>query len=162
MKTAYITMSVIAVSLLIVGYILDISMPIKGLKTGFDFFIKIFPILLLAFTIVGMIQVLIPKELILKWVGEGSGLKGIFIGSAAGVLTPGGPFVCFPIAASIYKSGAGIGTIVAYIAAWGLLSLTRFPFEITFLGMKFVVIRVLATLILPPAAGIIAHTFFQR
>lgn len=162
MKTAYITMSVIAVSLLIVGYILDSSMPIKGLKTGFDFFIKIFPILLLAFTIVGMIQVLIPKELILKWVGEGSGLKGIFIGSAAGVLTPGGPFVCFPIAASIYKSGAGIGTIVAYIAAWGLLSLTRFPFEITFLGMKFVVIRVLATLILPPAAGIIAHTFFQR
>lgn len=162
MKTAYITMSVIATFLMILGYTLDSSIPAKGLKTGFDFLIKIFPILLLAFIIVGMIQVLIPQELLLKWVGKGSGLKGIFIGSAAGALTPGGPFVCFPIAALIYQSGAGIGTIVAYIAAWGLLSLTRLPFEISFLGVKFVVIRVLATLILPPVAGIIAQTFFQK
>ena len=162
MKTAYISMSVIAAFLLVLGYTLDCSIPARGLKTGFDFLIKIFPILLLAFTIVGMMQVLIPQELVLKWVGEGSGLKGIFIGSAAGALTPGGPFVCFPIAASIYQSGAGIGTIVAYIAGWGLLSLTRLPFEITFLGVKFVAIRVLATLILPPVAGIIAHILFQK
>ena len=162
MKTAYVSMSLIAASLLIIGYFLDSSLPLKGVKHGFGFLYKIIPILLMAFVIVGMIQVLIPKEVILKWVGEGAGLKGIFLGTAAGVLTPGGPFVCFPIAASIYQSGAGVGTIVAYVAAWGLLSLTRFPFEVTFLGVKFVLIRVAATVILPPVAGIIAQTLFSK
>lgn len=162
MKLALLIMCVFALFLLILGYYQDPSLPIKGIKNGFDYFLRIFPILIVAFIIVGMIQVLIPPEFIIKWLGKESGLKGVFLGSIAGALIPGGPFVCFPIAASIYKSGAGTGTMVAFVTAWSLWSLTRLPYEITFIGLRFALIRVASTLLLPPLAGIIAQNFFSK
>ena len=43
-----------------------------------------------AFVMAGMIQVILPKELILKWIGKESGIKGILIDTIAGSLAPGG------------------------------------------------------------------------
>jgi uncharacterized membrane protein YraQ (UPF0718 family) len=77
--------------------------------------------LLLGFLLVGLIQVLIPRELVLKWLGAGSGLKGIFIGLYLGIFATGGPYVWMPVAASIYKSGADIGPVISMITARGIL-----------------------------------------
>ena len=162
MKTVYITMTVFTLMLLITGYFIDSSLPLKGIKSGSGYFIKILPIFVLAFFVAGMIQVLVPNEFVIKWMGDETGFRGIFIGSVAGAVTPGGPFVSFPIAASIYKSGAGIGPMVAYITAWCLLSVTRIPYEMAFVGVKFTVIRVASCLLFPWIAGIIAQAIYPR
>lgn len=162
MKLAFLIMLLVAIFLLILGYYQDPSLPLKGIRNGLDYFLRIFPILIVAFIIAGMIQVLIPSEFIIEWLGKESGLKGVFLGSVAGALTPGGPFVSFPIAASLYKSGAGIGTIVAFVTAWCLWSLTRLPYEIAFIGLKFTLIRIASTFLFPPLAGIIAQSFFSK
>ena len=84
------------------------------------------------------------------------------IGCIAGALTPGGPYVSFPIVASLYKAGAGVGTVVAYVTAWSLWAVGRLPLEISLIGPKFTLIRFLSTLIFPPLAGLIARMFFSR
>lgn len=162
MKTAYITISIIAALLFILGYYKDPMLPLKGMKGGFNFFLKIVPLILLAFFVAEMIHLIIPNELFMRWMGTGTGLKGIFIGSLAGMLTPGGPFISFPIAASIYKSGAGIGPMVAYITAWCLLSVTRLPYEIAFVGLKFTLIRAGSSLIFPVIIGAFAQNLFSK
>ena len=92
MLAATIIFAVLAVILLTVGYFRGEGQHITGLKAGFAILIQILPLLVLAFIVAGMVQALLPREMVASWVGAESGLKGIMIGTVAGSLTPGGPF----------------------------------------------------------------------
>jgi uncharacterized membrane protein YraQ (UPF0718 family) len=117
--------------------------------------------LILAFIVAGMVQVLIPREIIGQWVGAESGMRGILLGTLAGGLTPGGPYVSLPLVAGFLSAGAGIGTMVAYLTAWSLWAVSRLPLEFGILGWRFTVIRLACTFFMPPIAGFIAHAFFK-
>lgn len=156
-----IIMGVAAFALVMVAYRKENVEYLTGLKFAWQTTVEILPMLIFAFIIAGMVQVLIPKEMISKFVGEEAGLKGILVGAIAGGLTPGGPFVSLPIAAGLMKSGAGIGTLVAFITGWSVWNLGRLPMEIGIMGWKFTVVRVLATLVFPLLAGLFAHYIFS-
>jgi uncharacterized membrane protein YraQ (UPF0718 family) len=162
MNTATIVMIIIAVVLLLVAYFLGDNLHILGLKKSGEMLVQVFPLLVAAFVIAGMVQVLVPKEFIVKWLGPEAGLKGIAFGTLAGALTPGGPVINFPIVASVYKAGAGIGTVVAYVTAWSLVSVVRFPLEVSLISPKFAFIRLACTFFFPPIAGLIAHVLFSK
>ncbi len=123
---------------------------------------EVLPLLIFAFIVAGIVQTLIPSEAISKMIGEESGFKGILIGCLAGGLTPGGPYVSLPLVAALYRSGAGIGTTVAFLTAWSLWAFARLPMEIGILGVRFTLIRFACTLIFPPLAGLLAHLLFRR
>jgi len=153
--------AVLAVILLSVGYRNGQGQHIAGIKISATMIVQVLPLLFFAFLVAGMVQVLIPRELILKWVGAEAGFKGILIGSIAGGLTPGGPFVNLPLAAGLYRSGAGVGTMVAFITGWSIYALARLPLEIGILGWRLTAIRIASTFMFPPLAGIIAHVVFR-
>jgi uncharacterized membrane protein YraQ (UPF0718 family) len=153
-------MGVLALILLFIGYHRGQAEHISGIKSALNMTVQILPLLILAFIVAGMIQVLLPQELISKWIGAESGLRGIFIGTVAGALVPGGPYVSLPIAAGLLRSGAGIGTMVAFLTGWSLWAVSRLPMEVGILGWKFALIRLVSTFFLPPIAGLIAHIFF--
>lgn len=134
----------------------------KGLTFGGKTFLTTLPLLIMAFAIAGLVQILVPREVIVKWLGAGAGFKGIMIATLAGAVTPGGPYVSFPIVASLYKSGASVGTVVAFVTAWSLWAVARFPLEIGLVGPKLAIARFLSTLIVPPLAGLFAQAVFGR
>jgi uncharacterized membrane protein YraQ (UPF0718 family) len=156
-----IIMGILAVVLLYLGYRGGEGAHIAGLKSAYNMTIEIIPLLAFAFIIAGMIQTLVPHETVARWVGEESGFRGILIGSLAGGLTPGGPFVSLPIAAGLLRSGAGVGTMVAFITGWSLFAFSRLPMEVGVLGWKLTAIRFASTFIFPPIAGLIAHALFS-
>ena len=157
-----IIMGFLAVILIIIGYNKGGGEHITGLKSAYKMVIQILPLLLFAFIVAGMVQVLLPKELLSKWIGTESGIRGILIGSIAGGLSPGGPFVNLPIVASLLKSGASIGTMVAFLTGWSIWAISRLPMEVGILGWKFAFIRLISTIIFPPIAGLIAHFLFSN
>jgi uncharacterized membrane protein YraQ (UPF0718 family) len=106
--------------------------------------------------------VLVPNEFIARWIGQESGLRGIFIGTVAGGVMPGGPYVSLPIAGGLLKSGASIGTVVAFLTGWSLWAIGRLPMEIGILGWKITLIRLACTFFFPPIAGLMANLVFQR
>ncbi len=156
-----IIMGVIAAVLLYIGYQRGQGEHVSGLLAGWDMTWKIIPLLVFAFIVAGMVQVLIPQELLSSWVGEESGFKGILLGSIAGGLAPGGPYVSLPVAAGLLKSGAGTGTMVAFLTAWSLWAVGRLPMEYAILGWKFTLVRLACTFFFPPVAGLIAKVFFS-
>jgi len=156
-----IIMGVIAIALLIIGYQKGGGEHVLGLKSAGNILLQITPLLIFSFIIAGMIQLLVPTEMISKWVGAESGFRGILIGTAIGGLTPGGPFVTLPIAAGLLRTGASIGTLVAFMTAWSLLAFTRLPLEIGLLGWKFTLIRLACTFFFPLIAGLIANKLFS-
>ena len=157
-----IIIGVIAVVLLFIGYQKGGGEHILGLKSAGNLLLQITPLLIFAFIIAGMVQHLIPTEIISQWVGDGSGFRGILIGTAMGGFMPGGPYVSLPIAAGLLRVGASVGTMVAFITAWSLWAVARLPLEIGIIGWKFTLIRLACTFFFPPIAGLIANLFFSR
>lgn len=155
-------MGVLAIVLIIIAYSRGQGEHLIGLKSAMTMIIQILPLLIFAFMVSGMVQILLPKELLSKWIGTESGFRGILIGSIAGGLAPGGPYVSLPIVAGLLKSGAGIGTMVAFLTGWSIWAVGRLPMEIGILGWKFTLIRVVSTLIFPPIAGLIANLLFSN
>ncbi len=144
------------------AYFRGMEITLQGLSGGGRLFLETFPRLIFAFAIAGMIQVLVPSELVSKWIGRGSGFKGLLIGSLAGSMTPGGPMTQFPVVASFYHSGADIGPLIAYITAWALVSIPRlFIWEIPLLGAEISLVRFFISLILPPVVGFAGGTLLQ-
>ena len=160
MMIPVIVMGVLALALTVIAYQKGIHM--EGFKASWAMLWQIIPLLVLAFVVAGMAQLLSPREMISRWVGAESGLRGIFIGSILGGLAPGGPYVSMPLAAALLRTGAGIGTMVAFLTGWSLLAFSRLPLEIGIMGWRFTLIRLVCTFFFPPVAGLIAHLFFSR
>ncbi len=138
------------------------DLPLAGLVQGGNMFYYVAPNLFMGFALAGVVQVLVPTEYVAKLLGEGSNLKGIFIATVAGVLSPGGPYINIPLVASLYKSGASVGPLAAFLTAWGLIPLSRtLAFEIPLLGAKFAVSRFCASFIFPFIIGAMTSYLFK-
>lgn len=127
---------------------------------GHDFwlFVAILPSLLAGCLLAAFVALLLPRETVKRWVGAEAGITGIFIGAAAGVILPGGPFTIYPVAATLALIGADIGAIVAFITSWSLLGYSRaLVWELPFFGVHFVGWRILLSLPLPILAGLLAR-----
>ncbi len=153
-------MGVLAVIVLFIGYHKGQGEHVTGLKSALNMTTQILPLLVFAFIVAGMVQVLLPRELLSKWVGAESGMRGILIGTVAGGVSPGGPYVSLPVVAGLLRSGASVGTMVAFLTGWSLWAVSRLPMEVGILGWKFTVIRLASTFFFPPIAGLLAQALF--
>ncbi len=114
-------------------------------------------LLIIAGTLLGsVIENVIPEELITNVLGEGSGVKGILIAALLGSFVPGGPYVIYPILASLYAAGVGLAPIITFIFAWSSVALGRVPFELAFFENKVVLTRIALGIPLPIIAGLLA------
>lgn len=98
------------------------------------------------FVLLGLLDIWVPKETMIRFMGEGSGVKGtllsIFIGSAAA-----GPlYGAFPIAAVFMKKGVSFFNVLVFIGAWSTTKIPMFLFEMGALGATFAVTRLLVDL----------------
>ncbi len=139
---------------------------LQGLDDAVGTIWQVLPKAVGALLMAGFVQVLVPSELVVKWIGEKAGFKGIMIASVAGVLTPGGPMISFPLVSALYRMGANVGSLVAYLTSWELMGVMRiFIWDIPLMGVKFTVLRVATSFFFPVLAGMIAQKvadFFDR
>ena len=130
---------------------------VDAAQEGLASLLKVLPVLAFALVAASCLVYLVPAEFVAKWVGKDSGAKGIFVASIAGMIVPpGGPIVVYAIAAGLIKAGAGFATMVAFVTAYNLLAVHRFPFELTMVGWKFLALRGASVLLLAPLAGFLA------
>lgn len=125
-------------------------------------FLQVLPAILIGFLLGGMVQVLLPRHLVAAYAGEESGFAGLVIMGIAGAVTPGGPFVAFPLVASLWKAGTGLGPIVSYLTAWSLLGFHRILiYEGPIMGWRFATVRILSALMAPPLVGWVASILYR-
>jgi len=121
-------------------------------------FLDILPKVLAACLIASFVALLMPRDVVVKWVGAESGFLGLVIATLAGIIVPGGPITVFPIAAAFIAVGAGLGATVAFVTSWTLLGYSRaLVWELPFFGADFVIWRSIVALPLPLVAGLLAH-----
>jgi uncharacterized membrane protein YraQ (UPF0718 family) len=152
----------LAVVLAGVAYVKDPSLPMVGARNGLAFLWFIIPRMIPALIVAGMIQVLVPQEVVSRHFGHQAGLRALGIATLAGIATPGGPMVSVPFMVAAANSGAGLPSLVAYMTAWSLFGLQRIiAWEAPLMGWKFVITRVVSSLTFPVIAGWLVATFYQ-
>lgn len=132
----------------------------EGVIKGWQTLRRVLPLLLVAFALVGYVEVLAPQRLIRTWVGPESGWMGLLVGEVGGLLLPGGPYVVFPLIAALYRAGAGVGPAVTLIAAWAMAAFITVSFELPFMGWRFTLVRWGLGLPFPLLAGLVAKLVF--
>ena len=129
----------------------------RSLADSWDLLFYIMPRVGAAVLIAAFLQVLVPREVVSRLIGDKAGIGSVVIATAAGVFTPGGPLTCFPIVVALHASGANKGALVAYISSWAMIGGQRIlVWEWPLMGTHFTLIHVGASLALPVIAGAIA------
>ena len=128
-----------------------------GFKTSWEQLLRFMPVLIVALLLAGFTEVLLPADLVEKWLSDSAGFKGIAVAWVAGALTPGGSLVGMPLIVALYQAGVGIGVLVTYMTSLALMSLVRLPLELTFYGWRLTALRMFVSICLPPLAGLLAQ-----
>jgi uncharacterized membrane protein YraQ (UPF0718 family) len=137
-------------------------MLLSGFREGALTFKSIWVRLVLGFSLGGLIQVVIPSPVIAEWLGPASGVKGILIGSYAGIIITGGPYVTLPVVASIFAAGAGAGPVIAVLTSMNLLSLPGLlTWAIPFMGVRLALSRYIVCLVIPPIVGLAGSAIYE-
>ena len=157
MDTTTLILAGVAVILLAIAFWRGRDLPLAGLLAGGRTLWRNLPLLLLGFVVAGLAQVLIPRDLITRWLGTEAGGKGVLIGCVVGGLVPGAPYATFPLIAALYQAGASLGAVVGFVSAWALWSVSRLPVEIALIDARPALIRYAITFVVPPIAGLLAE-----
>lgn len=114
------------------------------------------PRLTLALICAGLFAELLPEEIVRRYLGDTSGFQGVVIGMVLGILTPGGVFVSFALAAGAMNAGATAPAMMSYLTAWALFAFMKLiAEELVLLGPGFMWRRVAISLPVPLIIGAI-------
>jgi uncharacterized membrane protein YraQ (UPF0718 family) len=157
MDPTTLVLAATAVALLAIAFWRGRDLPLAGVLAAGRTLWRNLAILLLGFLIAGLVQVLVPREWIARWLGAQAGVRGVLIGCVVGGLVPGAPYAVFPLVAALYRAGAGLGAVVGFVAAWSLWSVSRLPLEVALIGPRPALVRYAITFVVPPLAGLLAN-----
>jgi uncharacterized membrane protein YraQ (UPF0718 family) len=129
----------------------------RGLEVSLERFVAIIPRIAVALVTAGFVARLVPGEPIAALIGPESGWRGILIASLTGGFVPAGPIISFSLVVVLYKAGAGIPQLVAFLTAWSVFAFHRvLIYESTLMGWRFSAVRLTSSLVLPPLSGFLA------
>jgi uncharacterized membrane protein YraQ (UPF0718 family) len=128
------------------------------LGSDLTLFAEMLPKVLAGCLIGTFVTLLLPRELVARWVGHESGFTGLLIAAFFGFFLPGGPITIYPVAGAFLIMGADAGAVVSFIVSWTLIGYTRaLVWELPFFGSDFVLWRIAEALPLPIVAGLLAR-----
>ncbi|MBN2794807.1 MAG: permease [Clostridia bacterium] len=136
-------------SLALLGYMIlglyNFEMLGLALKTSKYYFIEMLQILPAVFILTSLLQVWVPTTTIMKYFGDGSGVKGYLISFLIGSLSAGPIYAAFPVCKTLLKKGASIRNVVIILSAWAVVKVPMLINEIKFMGVSYMVIRWILT-----------------
>lgn len=93
------------------------------------------------FVLLGLLDVWISKDTMIKLMGEKSGFTGIIIAFLMGSVATGPLYAAFPVATVLLKKGSKLSNVFIFIGAWSTTKIPLLLFEASALGTRFALIR---------------------
>jgi uncharacterized membrane protein YraQ (UPF0718 family) len=93
------------------------------------------------FILLGLMDIWVPKETMIKLMGKDSGILGISIAFLLGSLSAGPLYAAFPVAGVLMKKGSRLFNVLIFIGAWSTTKIPLLLFEVTTMGWRFMVAR---------------------
>lgn len=133
----------------------------RALGIGATTFASVTLLIISVFGLVGLLQVWISRDLIVRLLGREGGLKGLLIAALCGTVLIGPAYIIFPLLMSIQKQGARWAVITIVLTSYAV-KLQMIPIEVGFLGWPFSLTRALITIGLAIPTGLLVEAFMDR
>lgn len=112
----------------------------RGGLLGLQTFGELAATLVTVFVLVGLFQVWVHDDFIIKHLGDSSGFKGLALGAGLGTVIHGPLIGVFPLLEVLLAKGARVGVVVAIVSTWAI-KLPMIPLELRLFGWEFTVLR---------------------
>ncbi len=93
------------------------------------------------FVLLGLLDVWVKKETMMKFMGQKSGLIGVVISFILGSAAAGPLYAAFPIAVVLLQKGSKFSNVLIFIGAWSTTKIPLLFFEASSMGFKFMITR---------------------
>ncbi len=113
----------------------------KSLAKGWSQFLNRLPLLFAIFLLIGLFDVFIPKDIVVKFIGTGRGILSIFSAAILGSVVMGPVSSAYPLGGVLLKKGATVTATAIFLNAWVMVGVVTFPFEVSVFGKKFAIVR---------------------
>lgn len=137
------TFALIIIATIILLLIFNREIGLKAIKITGSNLKEMILVIPPVFVLLGLLDVWVPKETMMKYMGDKSGIKGIVLSIILGSAAAGPLYGAFPIAAVFMKKGVKFSNVLIFIGAWSTTKIPMFLFEMSALGARFAVTRLL-------------------
>ena len=109
------------------------------------------------FILLGLLDVWVKREVMIKYMGDHSGIVGILIAFFLGSAAAGPLYAAFPVAGVLLKKGSKLSNVFIFMGAWSTTKIPLLLFEASALGPRFTLIRLIIDLF-----GILIIAYFTE
>jgi uncharacterized membrane protein YraQ (UPF0718 family) len=99
------------------------------------------------FILLGLLDVWVPRQTLSAFLGEDAGFKGVVLAYVLGSAAAGPLYGAFPVSAVFLKKGASLFHIFIFIGAWSMTKIPMLLFEMSSLGLDFMLTRLIVNII---------------
>lgn len=106
-------------------------------KNVINFLFMLTPI----FICIGLLDVWVERETMIKIMGEKSGIQGVLVAFLLGVVTAVPLYALLPVSGMMLKKGCKIANVLIFICSCASIRIPLLLFEVSSMGWKFTIIR---------------------
>jgi uncharacterized membrane protein YraQ (UPF0718 family) len=125
----------------IIMLIINPTMGLESVKNSGYYIKEMLMIMPVIFILTALLDLWIPKVKIMRYLGKDAGVKGVFLSFVVGSISAGPIYAAFPMCVMLHKKGASIRNIVIILSSWAVIKVPMLLNEAKFLGLKFMAIR---------------------
>ncbi|MDK2809243.1 MAG: hypothetical protein PWP24_1981 [Clostridiales bacterium] len=126
---------------------LGASLGLSALHSAFFQFVSMLKIVPPIFLMIGLLDIWVPRETMIRLMGEKSGIIGVLIALFIGTMSAGPLVAAFPVAQIMLKKGAKYSNVLFFLCVWASAKLPILFFQATELGIKYTVVTNLVLLL---------------
>ena len=152
----------LSIFLLIVISFIDISLTYQALTNAGNQILSMLIIVPPIFLLIGLFDVWVPRETIIKLMGEHSGIQGMALAFLLGGFSAGPTIAAFPIAMIMLKKGAKYSNVLFFLMVWSSLKLPILFYQVTTIGLSLSVIINTSMVFIFILGAVIADKVFTK
>lgn len=128
-------------------FIFKPDMGVASIKESGYYIKEMLMIMPVIFVLTALLDLWLPKEKVIRYLGKEAGTKGVIFSFVLGSISAGPVYAAFPMCVMLHKKGASIRNIVIILSSWAVIKIPMLLNEAKFLGLKFMAIRWVLTVI---------------
>jgi len=134
---------------LVADSILTLRQPALGwqaVKSSLSYLGEMMLVLPPVLILVGLLEVWVSRQAIIRTMGAQSGLRGFLVALMAGSVAAGPLYAAFPAAESLSRKGCSTFNLCVLLCSWASIKIPMLVMEARFLGWAFTFARLVFTL----------------
>ena len=128
-------------------FIINPGMGVASVKNSFYYIKEMIMIMPVIFVLTALLDLWVPKEKIMKYLGKEAKSKGVVLSLALGSISAGPIYAAFPLCVMLHKKGTSVRNLVIILSAWAVIKVPMLLNELKFLGFEFMAVRWVLTVI---------------